>query len=138
MTITFTPAGGSSRQLAGAADFLARLPEFSGEQALFETDGVKLGRAFFRPLGGAVWSVVLEVEKPTSLASALSLHIDGGDHSDLLDVEGELSFVPTDEEESTTVFSPAVIRQIVPDLPSGEQTLLVTQYHFLATIPTTI
>jgi hypothetical protein len=136
ITITFTPEGGSSSQLAGVEDFLARLPEFSGEQELYEPDGVKLGNAVFRPLGGAVWSVVIEVENPATLVSALSTHIDGGDHFGLLDVEGELVFTPADEEIPPTIFNPAVIRQIIPDLPSGDETILVTQYHILMTIPT--
>lgn len=134
--ITFTPEGGSERVLVYPTDWLARLPEFSGEQEIYEEDGVTLIHAFFRPLGGAVWSFVIEVADPSNLAVALAAHIDGGGAAELLDIEGELVFQPEDEDADPTVFNPAVIRQMVPELPSDDETFQVTQYHFLASIPT--
>jgi hypothetical protein len=135
-SITFTPEGGSREVLAGVGSWLARLPEFSGEQEIYETDGVNLEHAFFRPLGGAVWSLVVEVEKSAATYTCLAGMLAGGDLFHLMDVEGALAFEPPDEEAAPTVFSPAVIRQIIPGLPSGKETTLVTRYHILSTIPT--
>jgi hypothetical protein len=136
-TITFTPVGGAAIPLVAAGGWLAKLPVWDGQQDLYETDGVLLDNAYFRPLGGAVITMELALEwDAADHAAAQSAFLDGHTVAgvSLLHVEGALSF--SSAGLADTVFSPAVISTRTPALPSGSVSSVVTELLIATTIPT--
>jgi hypothetical protein len=136
-TITFTPVGGAAIPLVAAGDWLAKLPVWDAQQDLYESDGVLLDNAHFRPLGGAVISLALSTEwDADNHGAAQTAFLDGHTVAgvSLLHVEGALTF--SSAGFADTVFSPAVISTRTPALPSGSVSSVITELLVTTTIPT--
>lgn len=132
--ISYTPAGGSAILLVDVGGWLAEAPVFEAVQGVFETDGVSLGNAFFRPLGGVVVSIRFAVEiDQADLLSALDAFLDSVEGSEL-QTGGTLILTPA--SGTVITFADAVISVITPDLPSWVTSSTTRVYQVKASIPT--
>lgn len=132
--ISYTPAGGSAITLVSVGGWMAEAPVFEAEQGLFETDGVSLANAFFRPLSGVVVSVRFAIETDqANLINALDAFLDSIEGSEL-QTGGDLKFIPV--SGALITFADAVITDITPDLPSWVTSSTTRTYQVKASIPT--
>lgn len=135
--ISVTPAGGSPIVLVPVGGWLAELPNFNARQDLFESEGVNLTNAFFRPLGGVTVSIQFTVEiDHADLLEALEAFLDAGTDgaTDLLQVTGSVSFDPPGVTPPT-VFSTAVVTAATPALPSEPTATTTCTFQILTTLP---
>lgn len=132
--ISYTPAGGSAITLIAVGGWLEESPVFEATQGLYESDGVQLSNAFFRPLGGVVVTVSFTVEiDQANLVNALNAMLDSITGSEL-QTGGTLTLTPASGTAIT--FADAVITAITPDLPSGPTSATTRAYQIKASIPT--
>lgn len=119
-TVPGAPAPGYLT-LAAAYDWLSNPPVLEASQDLFETDGIKLSSGYFRPLGNVEVSIRFEVEEEWSTLEELQDAFLGDleiiDGVDLLEVSGNLAFVP-DGGGATTTFPDAAISSLRGELPA--------------------
>jgi hypothetical protein len=133
-SITFFPATGAHSHLVAAGGWLLAAPVFSAEQDLFEADGVLLGNAFFKPLGGALVTMEFTAEIPCAdLLAAQQAHLLEASAA-LCGMSGSLVITNSLGAELATV-ARAVILGITPDLPATEDATLSLAYVILASIP---
>ena len=133
--VEFIPAGGLPVVLVDVGGWVRRLPRFSCDQGMFETGGVQARESHFKPLGGALVSIGLEVEtEQPDFAGAMEHFVapETAGSIDLLNVNGEL--VITGETTAAT-YSPAIIRNILPGLPGKAEATTTTAYHIEAALP---
>lgn len=131
-SIVLTPAGGEPVTLVEAGGWLAELPAFEASQDLFETDGVLLADAFFRPLGNVAVSIEFTTEEDLAdLATVLTafLAADDSPAGSLLQMSGALAVGGTE-------FAAAVVTVITPDLPSGAAATLTRVFSIKTSLPT--
>lgn len=131
--ITLTPAGGDPIVLVAAAGWLVALPVFEASQGLFESDGVNLGAAFFRPLAGVVVTISFTTEEDhEDLAAALDafLAADVVEGVSMLQISGLLTI------GDICQFADAVVRIVTPDLPSGPAATTTRVFTIITSIPT--
>jgi hypothetical protein len=121
--VTLTPRGG----------WLAGPLRMSGEQQLFEADGVLAPNGYFLPIGGATVTVTFETEEDmASHAEALEVfsqaELLGG--TDLLGSSGQLFL----HGERTTMVMDAVITRIDPGLPFGPESSVTRAYTIVGMV----
>jgi hypothetical protein len=137
-TIRLKPAGTETQLvLVAAGGWLENLPTFEAAQVVFETDGVSLNHAFFRPLGGVTVTINFAVEHDHGdLAAALDAFLDAEliDETSLLEIDGELSFLPEGGGDAT-IFAEAAVRVITPELPDTATATTLRVYQILTTLP---
>ena len=134
--VEFIPEGGTAIVLADAGDWLAALPRFSAAQRMFETDGISAPDAWFKPLGGVLVTIVLEVEaEPADFPEA-------ADHFLAPDSIGTVALIQTGgalvitSGETVATYDPAVIGPVTPGLPSVGGVLTTTKsYRIQAGLP---
>jgi hypothetical protein len=136
-TITLTPTGSPTPLvLVAVGDWLTELPSWEAKQGLFESDGVSLGNAFFRPLGGVVVTLQLALETDAAdTATALTNLLDADDISgtSLLAISGVLTISPP--SGPPVIFADAVVTAVTPDLPSGTAATLTRELTIQTTLP---
>lgn len=136
-TISLTPTGTATPiPLVTAGGWLDALPAFEASQDLFESDGVTLATAHFRPLGGVLVSItlVVETEHANHLAALDAFLEPDGGATDLLTVDGVLRFTPAGGG-AATVFGQAVIQIDGSELPSGPTSTTLRTITILTILP---
>lgn len=133
--VEFIPDGGVPVVLVGVGGWVRRLPRFGCDQGMFETGGIQARESHFKPLGGALVSIALEVEtEQPDFAEAME-HFVAPETSgtvDLLNVNGELVI---SGETTTATYSPAIIRSILSGLPGKAESTTTTAYQIEAALP---
>lgn len=131
-SMVLTLAGGAEIVLCEPGSWLAALPEFSASQGLFEADGIKLGSAFFRPLGQVAVTITLTTEEDhPDLVTALDAYLSAGEGG-MLQAAGSLTI---SSESATFEFPDAVVKTVTPDLPSGAAATLTRAFTILTSLP---
>ncbi len=131
-SITLTPAVGAAITLVEAGGWLEALPAFDASQGLFESDGVQLGAAFFRPLGNVAVGISFATEEDhEDLAAALDafLAADVVDDTSVLTISGLLVI------GDICQFADAVVTLVTPDLPSGRAATTTRVFTVRASLP---
>jgi hypothetical protein len=132
--ITLTPPGGGAITLVAAGGWLTALPAFDASQAVFESDGILLGNAFFRPLGNVAVTITFTTEEDHEDLLALLnefLDADGIGSASVLTLSGLLTMGDIAE------FADAVVSVVTPDLPGGTGAATITRVYTVQTsIPT--
>lgn len=131
--ITLTPAGGATLTLVPEGGWLEALPVIEASQGVFESDGVNLGAAFFRPLAGVAVTISFTTEEDhEDLAAALDafLGADAEDALSVLGISGELRI------GGYAAFADAVVTAVTPELPGGEAATTTRAYTARTSIPT--
>lgn len=132
-SMVLTLAGGAELVLCEPGSWLAALPEFSASQGLFEADGIKLGSAFFRPLGQVAVTITLTTEEDhPDLLTALDAYLSAGEGG-MLQAAGSLTFSPGGP--SAVVFANAVVTSVIPELPSGAAATVTRAFTILTSLP---
>jgi len=131
--IILTPPGGAAITLVDAGGWLAALPVFDATQGLFESDGVQLGAAFFRPLGNVAVTITFTTEEDhADLAAALDAFLGA-------DVVGGVSVLQVSGLLTIGDFAEcadAVVHVVTPDLPSGAAATTTRVFTIITSIPT--
>ena len=128
-SIVFTPRGGAADTLVAGDGWLDKLPDFAGEQVVFDAPGMATVNEHFRPMGGATVSFELGIERDeaTLLAAQIEM-LDAG-----LPVHGTLAMVA----DGWAAEFAAVISDREPTLPGGTGTAtLVRKLTVMAGVPT--
>jgi hypothetical protein len=134
-TITLVTAGEVTPiVLVAAGGWLDALPVFEASQELFESDGVTLGDAFFRPMGGVTVTLTLAVEADhDDLLEALEAFLEE-DATTLQTADTLLHFTPQGGG-AATVFSDVAVTVQTTDLPSGPTSTTLRTITLLTTLP---
>lgn len=133
--IVLTPPAGAAITLVAAGGWLAALPVLDASQGLFESDGVNLADAFFRPLAGVAVTISFTTEEDhEDLATALDafLAADMAGAASVLRISGMLAMGDGYQ------FADAVVTAVTPDLPSGPAATTTRAFTVRASIPTPV
>lgn len=129
--ITLTVDGYAPIPLVTAGGWLAALPALEASQDLYEADGVDLGEAFFRPLGGVAVSITFTTEvdeEDLDAAQYAFLSADRSPPGPLLKLSGVLTM-------GGTTYPDAVVTVLTPDLPSGTAATVTRKYIIKTSLP---